>query len=195
MLLSSKTKDLVYLTPDLLSELASIARTKGGCVLEVKDARNMTNIGQYESSFAYILFEGDIGFGGHTVRRNTISLINVIDVEALRTLHRPEMSYESIPRDQIYRFIIYHEIGHALLNPIWPKSKIIRNIDGTVNQDETEIVQWAGEMRADRFAWKSLFPLQPFPRREGCESMVRSLEAVMWSHKDLFAEPRVPKPL
>jgi len=195
MLLSAKTKDLVYLTADLLSELLSIARTKGGCIIEVKDTRNMTNVCQYEFTFAYLLFEGDIGFGGHTVRCNTISLVNCIDAEAFRTARRPEMSFESIPRDQVYRFLVYHEIGHALLNPIWPKSKTIRNVDGTVNQEKTEMVQWGCELRADRFAWKSLFPSQPLPRRDGCESMVRSLESVMWSHKDLFAGARVPKPL
>lgn len=125
---------MIWLTPDLFSELGLIARTKGGCVIEVKDEEEMNGF-----LAGYIFLAGDIDFNRHTKRYHTMTLSNRIDVEQFQRQVKPEMDFGEIPRDQIYHF--------------------------------------ACELRADRYAWKSLFPGQPLPKRKGSESTVRNLDA------------------
>ncbi len=191
MLCSAKRPDLVWLTSNLLYELTWLAKTNG-CLLEVKAKNDMglRFVGEFVG--AYFCHEGYRDRNGHIARCNTITVSDPIDVDNFCAALRPEMNWGEIPRDQIHSFLVHHEIGHARLDP---NLKNIMNASGTVDKDKTQTLMIARELRADRYAWKSLFPLQPLPRREGCEPMVESLEAFMRDHRDLFAEPRVPKPL
>jgi hypothetical protein len=178
--LSLKTRTLEWLTPDLLSELKSIARIRGGCIIEDKNENDMI-FGLAASMY----HEGDMDLKGRTVSCNTIHLSRLIDVDRFQSAFTPEMNFGGIPRDQIYRFVVYHEIGHALLDP---KVKNMWTANG-VDEDKTRLLKLARELRADRYAWKSLFPSQPLPKRQGCESMVASVESFIRDHKDLFPEP------
>jgi hypothetical protein len=184
MQLSLKTRTLEWLTPDLLSEFKSTARIKGDCIIEVKDENDM-----FLGIAASMYHKGDMDFKGSTVNCNTISLSQVIDVERFQSAFTPELNFKKISRDQIYRFVVYHEIGHALYDP---KIKNMWASSG-VDEDKTWLLKLAKELRADRYAWKSLFPSQPLPQRPGCDAMVASVESFIIDHKDLFPEPRDPK--
>lgn len=177
MALLVKTRDLLWLTPDLLSELVLTARVLGACKIEVKEETDMMGLA------AYIYHDGDWDFKGRTVNGNTISLSSTIDVEKFHAELRPEMNFGEIPRDHIYRFVVYHEVGHALLDP---KKKAIWTARGTVDDEKTQMLKLACELRADRYAWSSLFPSRPLPREKGRESMVGRLEDFMRENKELF---------
>jgi len=179
MYCSAKTTDRVYLTPDLLTKFAFIARALVGAIIETKKESDMMGLG------AYVFHEGQTDFVGQTMHQPRITLSASIDVDKFYAKESPEMDWRKIPRDNIYTFLVYHEMGHVLLGP---KPRIIRNTDGSKNDNESELFVAASELRADRFAWKALFPHEPLPVRRDKERTVQLVEAYIRDHKEFYAD-------
>jgi len=183
--LGLKARDLISLSYNLYNELASLAK-QGGCIMELRKKENMCGAN------GWFYKKGYLDFDGREIHNNTIYLLEPIDVDLFYSFIPTELDGRKIPRDQIYRFVVYHEIGHALLDPL---QKSIWHANGTLNEDKMRLLKGACELRADRYAWESLFPSQPLPKTEGCQFLVAKLEAFMIEHKNLFTAIRTPKPL
>lgn len=182
-------RGFIMLTPVLFRELDFIARTQGGCVIEVMDHKDMG------SDFAKVSFMlGDVYIDinkpdGKCSHAATISLSSQVDIGAFHAAPRPELNWMAIAEDQIYRFLIHHEIGHLKLDP--PLfDKILRKENGEVDSEGTRKIIFVCELRADRYAWNALFPDKPLPKRKGTEHIVEDLEIFMNEHGHLFSPPR-----
>lgn len=89
-----------------------------------------------------------------------ITIAAEIELEEFAECERPEMDWGAIPPNDVYRFIVLHEIGHRLHN-FSPFELLSRG----------HLEQWCGrlsrvnEALADRFAWNELYPGSSLPKR------------------------------
>ena len=182
------------LTPEHFQELDAMARTLAGRVIEVQDYRNSL---LDEKTFAAIPWmTTDVILDMHaTPLRGSycggIFVKNMIDVDLFRTTARPEMDWGAIPEEDIYRFLILHEIGHCLNN---------YDYDWWLQDRDSEkgqlygIVRGVNEVLADRYAWEALYPGKPFPVKRGRKAAIKELMGKLDGHfkmKDLKNE-RLP---
>lgn len=68
---------------------------------------------------------------------------------------RPEINWDALTDDEIYPFLIWHEIGHRrdnfdLLDVMWNRSQYPAQV--------VQSIRWVNEVLADRFAWQRIRP-------------------------------------
>ena len=169
------------LTPEHFQELDAMARTLAGRVIEVYDYRDNKHLDKEEFG-AVTWMATDVILDMHATPLRGhycggILLKNLIDVDLLRATTRTEMDWGPIPEEDIYRFIIFHEIGHCLNNYEyegwlyeWGSEKY--KLQGSV--------RWINEVLADRYAWEALYPGKPFPvkhrRKTAIKALMRKLD-------------------
>jgi hypothetical protein len=99
-------------------------------------------------------------------------IANQINVAEFHAASRPEIDLSLVPKERIYEFVAWHEIGHVVDNFSWLDS--IRNeawmaLADTNTHDNAR--HKLNEILADRYAWSRMFPERSLPIRQGCEGI------------------------
>jgi hypothetical protein len=175
----------INLTPDLYRELDIITRTRCGSVIEIVPAEEMGG------DFARISLWAQTAYPNSTSERpeytGTITLANQITVDSFWNCPRYEMDWSKVPSNRIYHFITYHEVGHQLNDYNFWKAHLKFYYD---NEGERKFLI-ANEIRADRFAWRAIFPKKPLPVKKEHRAKVVGIEKFMGKYAELFpSEPR-----
>jgi len=183
-----KTMAIIKLTPELFRELDILARREAGKPLKVVDWREMEGAFARQSIWAAPLYL-DIN-EPYLTERGVIEIANQIDTDKFYSTKRPELDWRAIPKEQIYRFLVLHEIGHIRCGidlvdlfkffPLLGRNMAIM----------------ASELLADRYAWTNLFPDKDLPIRKGTKTLRKRIEAFIRRYGRFFpSEPRKPDPL
>ncbi len=187
---------IIKLTPELFRQLDILARTKAACPLSVFDSE------KEPYHFASFSFQPEavykhldlIESPGCCCEKTFIKVSNRIDTEKFGQTRTAEIDFGAIPRDDIYKFLVFHEISHKLFDfcewllPVFRNGIAERNRFYAVNQ-----------IRADRYAWKTLYPRKRLPKRalnkEDKEVFIEAIK-FMDLHKEWFPkEPRKVDPI
>ena len=97
---------------------------------------------------------------------------NLINVDLFHATPRPEMDWGAIPVEDIYRFLILHEIGHCLNN--YNEWDIVGNVSWDSEKGRLYGTMKAiNEVLADRYAWEALFPGKPLPIRHRRKTAIK----------------------
>ena len=180
---------IIKLTPRLFREFDILVRTKAGCCLSVFDWMDDQSCFAYYSHFPEgVYLNSEVTGGpGCCCEKTFIKVSNQINTDRFAKDPRPEMNFGVIPKDDIYKFLILHEISHRLFDlleinlPIFP-----------TDMAKVRLFFLANELRADRYAWYSLFPGEAFPERTDKDvSLLDKIGELMDSHKEWF--PRDPE--
>ena len=95
--------------------------------------------------------------------RALITLSSSINTRKLRAAgpSRPELDWSALDDDEIYPFVVQHEIGHRLDNfDTWG----VMTIEDIQIRDECHRrARFVNEVLADRYAWNQIRPGEPVP--------------------------------
>ncbi|WP_238935085.1 hypothetical protein [Pseudomonas typographi] len=113
----------------------------------------------------------------HLQERIVIQLAASVDAGRLRAVQRPEIDWSQLRDDEIYPFIVQHEIGHKVDNHFGFDLWAIK--DPEVHDKCYRVLSFVNEILADRFAWNQIRPGEPVPlcengkrlQEEAAESM------------------------
>jgi hypothetical protein len=130
---------------------------------------------------------------------STLCLANSIDYLAFREAQRPELDWSAIPQEDVFRFLVLHEVahirhGHAM------ELLTLQLRDDYFNRQTMEVApKYLGclaacEMVADRWAWAELYPGRAMPTRPAFSMAVAELEDVLDRFPELMEEKN-PKPM
>lgn len=93
--------------------------------------------------------------------RVVIELAVTVDAGQLRRVQRPELDWSQLEDEEIYKFIVQHELGHRIDNHF---GFDIFGIADTELRDKCQrVVRWVNEVLADRYAWNQIRPGEPVP--------------------------------
>lgn len=98
--------------------------------------------------------------------RALISVASSINADGLRAAGptRPELDWSVLGDDEIYPFILWHEIGHRMDNfcpiDVW----MLKDVDVRARCERH--VHFINEVLADRYAWSRVRPGEPIPKTE-----------------------------
>ena len=173
---------IIKITPEMFRELDILTRTEVGCPLSIFDH-------QENDEFGFVSFQPE-GVYRHLAIREAhgcccekviIHVANQIDIDEFYCTRRPEMNYGRIPEWSIYRFIVLHEIGHRLFDI--PELLLSFPLS---DRDKVRLFLIANEVRADRYAWKNLFPWESFPLKSDDPELLKRVKSFRRSYRDCF---------
>lgn len=182
------------LTPEHFQELDAMARTMAGRVVNVRDYQDNFLDEKVFAEVSVMVTDVILDMHENPLRRHhcgEILVKNLIDTDLFRATTRPEMDWGAIPEEDIYRFIILHEIGHCLNN---------YDYEWWLPERDSEkgqlygIVKRINEVLADRYAWEALYPGKPLPVKHRRKTVIKELMKKLDRHfkmKDLKKE-RLP---
>lgn len=176
---NSKPSKVLKLSPQLFEDLDEIARQQG-FALDISTFEDMSQAwGRYSNLCGSAYTDARKPFGpGSTANLPYVTLAAEINLELLRSTKRPELDWAAIPDDKIFRFILWHELGHGLHNfceldllTLGGKSNKVANIESKLAYEALQNIHpsirmklhRANEVLADRFAWEKLFPNKTMP--------------------------------
>lgn len=196
----------IRLTPKQFREFDILVRKKAGSPLSVFDSKDEPNrFGYYTPYPEGVYLNSDITEGPGCCREvSFIRVANQIDTDRFARDTEREIDRGAIPKDCIYRFIIFHEMSHKLRDRrdwefVKEFAEIVPGRDFKAFEGRerlSNLFYAANEVRADRFAWESLFPGKLFPRRAEKNGFLEKVKKFMASHKEWFpSEPRKVDPI
>lgn len=187
---------IIKLTPALFRRLDVIARTMAGRPIRILTASEMKGDFAHIKGMCSCVYQdaNEVHNGrGLLAELAVIDLANKIDVEAFHRCPRPEMDWRAIPENLIYDFLVQHEVGHCRMDPclVFDMPREIER-----SRELYDLCMQTLEMRADRYAWKALFPGNAIPKRRGSRSLVRRMLELQKRFDTLFfKKPRTRKPI
>lgn len=96
--------------------------------------------------------------------RIAIKLANSVNAGAFRGAHRPELDWAALDDNEVFPFIVSHEIGHHIDNfTYWD---IALMPDMAARDECHKVINRVNEMLADRYAWEQVRPGEPLPLSE-----------------------------
>ncbi|MES2249359.1 MAG: hypothetical protein V4645_18950 [Pseudomonadota bacterium] len=92
-----------------------------------------------------------------------INIASAINANRLRAVgpKRPELDWQVLDDEEIYPFLVQHEIGHRQDNFDQFEIMIIKDLE--VRDKCHRRVRFANEVLADRYAWNRIRPGEPIP--------------------------------
>lgn len=98
--------------------------------------------------------------------RSLITIASAINADHLRAVgpKRPELDWSVLEDDEVYPFLVHHEIGHRVDN--FDNWGIMDIKDLVVRDDCHRRITFVNEMLADRYAWNAIRPGEPIPLSE-----------------------------
>lgn len=90
-----------------------------------------------------------------------IQLSTNVDAGLLRSVQRPEIDWSVLDDDEIYPFIVAHEMGHRVDNFCYWDAGRIEDEQVRVRCERT--IRSINEVLADRYAWSQIRPGEPVP--------------------------------
>lgn len=187
---------IINLTPALFRRLDVIARTMAGRPIRILTAAEMKGDFAHIKVMCSCVYQdtNEVQNGrGPLAEMVVIDLANKIDAEAFYRCPRPEMEWRAIPENLIYEFLVQHEVGHCRMDPC-----LVFDLPREIERSRElyTLCMKTLEMRADRYAWKALFPERPIPKRRGCRSLVRRMLELQRQYATLFfRKPRTRNPI
>jgi len=182
------------LTPMLFRELDVLSRNEAGTPLVVEEYPMEQPGFAYFSPWAKkVYLNVKINLTGLLCEKSLIVIANQIPIELLREAG-VELDWSKIPINLIYHFFVYHEIYHKFYDYFEielfasrskPATDILRD------RENRMLFSFAREMRADRFAWRRLFPRGPLPIHARHKEMVQRARTFMKEYKQYF--PKKPR--
>ena len=152
----------VVLTPEHFRELDYVSRTIGGAVLVVKPHEEMEGAYARQSVLAGSVYrDSRIRTGVCMEECGTIQIANRIKInkDAMRSF---EVVWKDIPLEELYWWVIHHEIGHRLGNfSWWDLIEACRENDRAFTTEVNREMAFLNEILADRWAWEKLHPEMP----------------------------------
>ncbi|MEB0091797.1 hypothetical protein RHM65_04540 [Pseudomonas sp. CCI4.2] len=90
-----------------------------------------------------------------------IQLSTSVQTGLMRNESRPEIDWSALEDDEIYPFIVAHEVGHRMDNfCYWDTSRID---DEQIRTRCESTIRSINEVLADRYAWSQIRPGEPVP--------------------------------
>jgi len=93
--------------------------------------------------------------------RVVIELAASVDAGQLRSVQRPELDWSQLEDEEIYQFIVQHELGHYIDNHFG--FDIFGIADMELRDKCQRVIRWVNEVLADRHAWNQIRPGEPVP--------------------------------
>lgn len=113
----------------------------------------------------------------HLQEQIVIQLATSVNAARLRSIQRPEIDWSQLHDDEIYPFIVQHEIGHKLDN------HFVFDLWGIKDQELHDkchrVIAFVNEILADRFAWNQIRPGEPVPLCENGKRIQEKAAAAM----------------
>jgi hypothetical protein len=106
---------------------------------------------------------------------SSIQLSMSIQTDVMRNVSRPEIDWSALDDDEIYPFIVAHEIGHRVDNfCYWDTGRID---DERIRTRCESAIRSINEVLADRYAWNQIRPGDPVPLCEYGKSIQEEVTA------------------
>lgn len=155
-------------------QLAELAK-QNGVGLSLDTFTNMGECWGLYSSWAQPIVR-DAAADQHSYdERIVIRLATSINAAALRSATRPELDWASLEDDEIYSFILHHEIGHHVDN--YRGWALFEISDLEARNQCHRVLGRVNEMLADRYAWGQIRPGEPVPLGESGKRMEEVMQA------------------
>ena len=116
--------------------------------------------------------------------RSLVTLSRAINTAKLRVAgrSRPELDWSALNDDEIYPFVVQHEIGHWLDN--FDQWGIMAIKDIEVRDECHRRARFVNEVLADRHAWNQIRPGEPIPLSSKGQTMQeKTAETLTFMHK------------
>ncbi len=141
-------------------QLAEMAK-QAGCCLGLSTFEKLGSAWGLYSGFGSAVHEDASVDTPYLQERIVIQLAASVDTGQLRAVQRPEIDWSQLHDDEIFPFIVQHEIGHRIDNhfgfDLW-------NIkDPEIHDKCHRVLAFVNEILADRYAWSQIRPGEPVP--------------------------------
>ena len=174
-------------------QLAEMSK-RAGCCLELATVEELGgNWGMY-CPFADAVHPDASKDDPKIEERVILQLATTVDAGQLRSAQRPEIDWSQLHDDEIYKFIVAHEIGHFLDNhcgfDIWAIT------DPLIQRKCQQVIGAVNEVLADRYAWNQIRPGEPVPLCETGKRLQDSMaESMLLLNKYVPRTRRIPRSL
>lgn len=187
----TQQQEVVFLTPEQFHELDTLARTEVGYPISLQRHEEITS---FAHASGWAVGQFDLTGDEPVLIREAgcIDLANQIDLEKFRACKRPEMDWSDMKKEDVYRFIILHEIAHVRRgDPMFWLDIQLR--DDFLFYDprgrrrvalKYKGVIGALEADADRAAWAALYPGKPMPKCKDMPIFPEPLDDIIERFKD-----------
>ncbi|AZS80695.1 hypothetical protein ELS24_20925 [Achromobacter spanius] len=152
-------KTTLKLSHEQYREFADLCKVEAGQGLEVSTFAEMHNSWGLSGGMAWELISdvrtNEVSFDHHVGR---ITLAESIDVADFRRAgrSRPELDWSVLSDEEIYPFVVWHEIGHRRDN--------FNMLDAALfDREGFGALCYINEVLADRFAWSRIRPGESLP--------------------------------
>lgn len=172
---SSLTGATLRLTRQQYRELAEITKSFG-MGLNLSTETRMGCWGQY-SPWALLICKDASNPDTKWEERALITLANSINTEKLRAagLRRPEVNWAALTDEEIYPFVVWHEIGHRMDN-FDVIGMMIKGIEPSIRDRCHRRIGFINEVLADRYAWNKIRPNTPIPLTDNGKRLQEDIE-------------------
>jgi hypothetical protein len=141
-------------------QLAELAK-QAGCCLGLSTVDQLGGNWGMFNPFGLAVHENAAVDSKYLKEEIVIQLATSVNVGQMRSVQRPEIDWSQLNDDEIYPFIVQHEIGHKLDNhfvfDLWDIK------DKEVHGKCHRVIAFVNEILADRFAWNRIRPGEPVP--------------------------------
>ncbi len=166
-------KRTLKLSHEQYRQFADLCKVEAGQGLEVSTFEEMRGSWGLSGGMAWELISdvrtNDVSFDHHVSR---ITLADAVDVAEFRRAGRgrPELDWSVLSDEEIYPFIVWHEIGHRRDN--------FNMLDAALfDRGSLGPLRYINEVLADRFAWSQIRPGEQLPlTRKGKEDQTHIAE-------------------
>lgn len=164
-------------------QLAELAKQKG-CCLAIGAAKEMKRDWGMFNPFPFGVHADASIDCRYLQEKIVIQISATVDAPRLRSAQRPEIDWSQLEDDEIYRFIVQHEIGHFRENHFL--FDVFNIKDPEIHKECLGAVRAVNEILADRFAWNAIRPGEPVPLCEaGKRLQERMAEAMVLLDKHM----------
>lgn len=153
----------IKLTRDKYRALARIAKEEAGCGLAVSSFKKMNGAWGRFNLWAQLIVKDASSLDSRFDERGVIEIAESVNAEVLRSAVRPEIDWSVLRDDEIYPFVLWHEIGHRL-NNFFMLEQIPDELLANGGRDKwMAAMMRSNEILADRYAWAKVRLGEPLP--------------------------------
>lgn len=165
-----------------------------GCCLAIGEAKEMKRDWGMFNPFPLGVHADASVDNQYLQEKIVIQISATVDAGLLRSVQRPEIDWSQLEDDEIYRFIVQHEIGHFRDN--YFLFDIFNVKDPDIHNECHRVIRGVNELLADRYAWNAIRPGEPVPLCEtGKRLQERMAEAMILLDKHMPRSKRNRDPL
>lgn len=162
-------ENILHITRKQYRGFAEITKSVAGMALNLSSFSRMGNAWGIYSPWALLTC---IDATQDKPKFDEISFITIaksININKFRVTKRPELDWSKLEDNEIYPFVIWHEIGHRLDN--FEHFEVMRLSDLQLRDECHRKIVFANEVLADRYAWERIRPGEPIPLSDHSQAM------------------------